>query len=71
MSLPIERFQRFYRQVMEKLLKRKGMVMIASVAILAATVYLASGMQAELMTSDDTGTVSVSIETRLGLLQEK
>ena len=71
MSLPIERFQRFYRQVMEKLLKRKGMVMLASVAILAATVYLASGMQAELMTSDDTGTVSVSIETRPGLLQEK
>lgn len=71
MSLAIERFQRFYRQVMEKLLKRKGMVMIASVAILAATVYLASGMQAELMTSDDTGTVSVSIETRPGLLQEK
>ena len=28
-------------------------------------------MQAELMTSDDTGTVSVSIETRPGLLQEK
>ena len=47
------------------------MVMLASVAILAATVYLASGMQAELMTSDDTGTVSVSIETRPGLLQEK
>lgn len=71
MSLPIERFQRYYRGVMEQLLKRKGIVMAASVAILFATIYLASGIEAELMTSDDTGTVSVSIETRPGLLQEK
>lgn len=71
MSRPIDRFQRFYRRVMEKLLKRKGIVMLTSVAIMAATIYMASGMEAELMTSDDTGTVSVSIETRPGLLQEK
>ena len=71
MSRPIDRFQRFYRGVMEKLLKRKGIVMLTSVAIMAATIYMASGMEAELMTSDDTGTVSVSIETRPGLLQEK
>ncbi len=71
MSRPIDRFQRFYRKTMEKLLRRKGIVMLASIAIMAATIYMASGMEAELMTSDDTGTVSVSIETRPGLLQEK
>lgn len=71
MSLPIERFERYYRRVMEKLLKRKGIVMAVSVIIMAATIYMASGMEAELMTSDDTGNVSVSIETRPGLLQEK
>lgn len=71
MSLPIERFERYYRRVMEKLLKRKGIVMAVSVIIMATTIYMASGMEAELMTSDDTGTVSVSIETRPGLLQEK
>ena len=35
-----------------------------------ATVFLA-GMQTELMTADDTGTVSVSIETRPGLITEQ
>ena len=36
-----------------------------------ATVFLASGMQTELMTADDTGTVSVTIETRPGLITEQ
>ena len=44
--------------------------MIASVIIVIATYFLASGMETELMTADDTGTVSVSIETRPGLLSE-
>ena len=45
--------------------------MLASVGIIVATVFLASGMQTELMTADDTGTVSVSIETRPGLITEQ
>lgn len=56
---------------MERLLDRKAMVMGVSVLILAATLILAGNMQTELMTADDTGTVSVSIETRPGLRQEK
>lgn len=71
MSTPIERIQKGYRILMRKLLKKKWTVMICSIAILAATVFLASGMETELMTADDTGTVSVSIETRPGLLTEK
>ena len=56
---------------MDRLLNHKAMVMGFSVLVLVLTVILASGMQTELMTSDDTGTVSVSIETRPGLKQEK
>lgn len=70
MSRPVERLQNLYRKVMPVLLKHKALVLGASVAILAATYFLASGMETELMTSDDTGTISVSIETRPGLLSD-
>ena len=71
MNLPVERMQNFYRKIMPGILKHKGMVMLFSVGLVALTFYLASGMEAELMTSDDTGTISVSIETRPGLLTEQ
>ena len=71
MNAPVERLQRFYRRAMDSLLNHRALVMLASVGILAGTVVMASGMETELMTSDDTGTVSVSIETRPGLLTEK
>lgn len=70
MSRPMERIQNGYRRIMPVLLKHKGLIMLVSVAIIIATFFLASGMQTELMTADDTGTVSVSIETRPGLLSE-
>ena len=71
MSGPVERLQNFYRKAMKKLLHHKGRVMAASVAMLAATFYLASGMRTELITADDTGQISIEIETRPGLLEEK
>ena len=71
MSVPIERMQRLYRRIMNRLLDHKWTVMGVSVLILAVTVLLASRMETELMTADDTGTVRVSIETRPGLLTEK
>lgn len=67
----IERMQRFYREKMNYLLEHKGWVMMFSVAIVVITLVLAEGMESELMTADDTGTVSVSIETRPGLLEEQ
>ena len=70
MSRPMERIQNGYRRIMPGLLKHKAIIMIASVIIVIATYFLASGMETELMTADDTGTVSVSIETRPGLLSE-
>ena len=68
---PLTFLQDAYRKIMPVLLKHKAIVMLASVGIILATVFLASGMQTELMTADDTGTVSVSIETRPGLITEQ
>ena len=71
MSRPVVHLQNAYRRIMPGLLKHKAVVMLSSVAIIIATLVLASGMETELMTSDDTGTVSVSIETRPGILSEQ
>lgn len=71
MSRPVVHMQNLYRAVMPRLLDHKLAVLLASVGIMAATVFLANGMETELMTADDTGTISVSIETRPGLLTEK
>ena len=68
---PLTFLQDAYRKIMPVLLKHKAIVMLASVGIIVATVFLANGMQTELMTADDTGTVSVSIETRPGLITEQ
>ena len=70
-SRPLNFLQDGYRKLMPALLNHKAIVMLASVGIIVATVFLASGMQTELMTADDTGTVRVSIETRPGLITEQ
>ncbi len=70
MSRPVIRLQNLYRRIMPVLLGHKVIVMGLSVVIIAATVVLAGGMETELMTADDTGTISVSIKTRPGLLSE-
>ena len=70
MSRPVGSLQKLYRRMMPLLLRHKVIVMGISVALIAATLVLAGGMESELMTADDTGTISVSIETRPGLLSE-
>lgn len=70
-SRPLNFLQDGYRKLMPALLNHKAIVMLASVGIIVVTVFLASGMQTELMTADDTGTVRVSIETRPGLITEQ
>ena len=68
---PLTFLQDAYRKIMPVLLKHKAIVMLGSIGLVAATLFLASGMQSELMTSDDNGTISVTITTRPGLLDEK
>lgn len=59
MGRPIERLQKWYRGIMDRLLNHKAMVMGFSVLVLVLTVILASGMQTELMTSDVSGYISL------------
>ncbi len=70
MSKPVRYLQELYRKIMPFLLAHKVIVMGLSIILIVATVVLARGMETELMTADDTGTISVSIETRPGLLSE-
>ncbi len=70
MSRPILHLQNLYRKIMPVFLEHKIMVMGLSVVIIISTIVLANGMETELMTADDTGTITVSIETRPGLLSE-
>ena len=71
LSAPIRGLQKLYRRVLPPMLRHKWIVMAASIGIIAVTLLLANGMESELMTSDDTGTISVSISARPGLLDEK
>lgn len=71
MNRPVERMQELYRRLMPGVLRHKKSVMAVSAALVVSALYLASGMETELMTADDTGTISVSIETRPGLLDEE
>lgn len=70
MSGPVRHLQELYRKIMPVMLAHKAIVMGLSIVIIIATVVLARGMETELMTADDTGTITVSIETRPGLLSE-
>lgn len=63
--------QALYRKVLPGILKHKVIVMVGSIGLVLATFFLAKGMQSELMTSDDNGTISVNITTRPGLLDSK
>lgn len=63
--------QALYRKVLPGILKHKVIVMLGSIGLVLATFFLAKGMQSELMTSDDNGTISVNITTRPGLLDSK
>ncbi len=60
-----------YRSIMKVLLPKKKTVIFTSIALLVFSFFLASQLRTELMVSDDTGTISVTIETRPGLTVEE
>lgn len=67
----IRAMQRGYRKIIEVFLRRKAVVMLASVAMLLGAFWMATQLRMELMTADDTGTITVSVETRPGLTLEE
>ena len=60
-----------YRNMMEVILPRKFTVVILSILMLAASIWMATELRMELMVADDTGTINVSIDTRPGLKVEE
>ncbi|MDO4269017.1 MAG: efflux RND transporter permease subunit, partial [Eubacteriales bacterium] len=68
MSRPMARLQEAYRKLLPVCLKHKAIVLIGSVLMVIATLMMAGGMETELMPQDSTGQISVSVETRPGLL---
>lgn len=67
----IRAMQKGYRGIMRVILPKRKTVMLVSVLMLAASIWMATQLRMELMTADDTGTISVSIETRPGLRLEE
>lgn len=67
----IRAMQRGYRSMMRVVLPKRKTVMLASVGLLALSIWMATQLRMELMTADDTGTINVSIETRPGLQIEE
>ena len=70
LSRPVEKMQEQYRRTMRRLLRHKGLVMLASVALLALSIVLALNLRTELMGEDDMGQVTVTVETKPGLQME-
>lgn len=63
----LAKMQNGYRSMMEVILPKKITVVLLSVAMLGISFWMATQLRMELMVSDDTGTISVSIDTRPGL----
>lgn len=63
----VSAMQSGYRKIVDRLLNRRGLVMIISVLLLAASFMLAGTLGFELMADVDQGTVTVSAEMRPGL----
>ena len=68
---PVIRLQDFYRKAIRKLLTKKKTVMSISVLLLIVSFAAATQLDMELMASDDTGEISISVEARPGLETEK
>lgn len=67
----IVRMQNSYRSIMAVILPKKKTVMLISIGLLAFSLYLGTKLQTELMASDDQGEISISVETRPGLITDR
>ena len=67
LSHPMLKLQDTYRRAMRVILPKKKTVMFVSVLLLVSACLLATQLKTELMSADDQGEVSISVETRPGL----
>lgn len=70
LSHSVELLQNGYRRIMIKLLPKKALVMISTVAMLLVSFLMAGQLRSELMPANDEGTIAVNIEMRPGLTVE-
>lgn len=67
----VRSMQNAYRSIMEKLLRKKKMVMLTTILLLVLSFVLAGQLKMELMPQTDEGTISISVETRPDLKIEE
>ena len=71
LSRPVEKMQEAYRTIMRSLLKKRGLVMLASVLLLLFSFFLARFLRMELMAEDDQGQISITAEVKPGMKIDK
>lgn len=71
LSKPIFSLQDFYRRAMKKILPKKKTVMGISIGLLICSLFIATKLDMELMVSDDQGEITITVDTRPGLMTEK
>lgn len=70
-SRPVEKMQGAYRTVMKGILKRRGLVMVISVALLLFSFFIASFLRTELMAEDDQGQITITAKVKPGMETDK
>lgn len=70
-SRPVEKMQDVYRNIMKGFLKKRAVVMLASVALLALSFFLATQLRSEMMAEDDQGQISITAQMKPGMEIEK
>lgn len=60
-----------YRKIMRVIMPKKKTVLAVSIVLLIISFWMAAQLRMDLMVADDTGTISVTIETRPGLKVEE
>lgn len=71
LSRPVEKMQEAYRGIMTKLLNKRGLVMLASVALLLFSFFIAKFLRVEMMAEDDQGQISITAEVKPGMTIDK
>ena len=71
LSRPVEKMQEAYRTIMRSLLKKRGLVMLASVLLLLFSFFLARFLRMELMAEDDQGQITITAEVKPGMEIDK
>ena len=71
LSGAVEKMQHAYRGIMTKLLKRRGLVMLSSIALLLFSFFIVRFVRVEMMAEDDQGQISITAEVKPGMKIDK